>query len=482
MRGLRSTYCLVFCCLLVITGRAQVEPENALRLDDGQIIITIDNRWTSEQRQQVQMLFEVDSLLMMKAFENLQEVTVDSVTWKIRRVDQNRAEVFKSAMDYTDGVFDREDIVFVEDDWINFGKKEAARISEPSGVNILTRNDVFNYRKGKARFFLPNRLQAQQVYLSGTFNDWSTMKTPMQRTDSGWVTSMDLLPGKYLYKYIIGGRWTADPYNKLQEDDLNGGFNSVIFCYNYRFFLKGFQNARNVYLAGSFNSWDDDSYSMLRVAGGWAIYLYLREGTHAYKYVVDGQWILDPANPVSRTDGYGNMNSFVSLGDTLWFRLGGHHEAEKVILAGNFNAWNSEELSMDKIAEGWELPYVLGPGNYEYKFIVDGEWMTDPANSLTTGSGIFTNSFLSVKPNYAFRLKDYLDAETVVVTGSFNSWNEEGFRMLKQETQWIFPIYLLPGKYTYKFIVDGEWILDPGNDLWEENEYGTGNSVLWMEP
>jgi hypothetical protein len=29
-------------------------------------------------------------------------------------------------------------------------------------------------------------------------------------------------------------------------------------------------------------------------------------------------------------------------------------------------------------------------------------------------------------------------------------------------------------------IVDKEWKLDPGNELWEENEYGTGNSVLWI--
>jgi hypothetical protein len=54
--------------------------------------------------------------------------------------------------------------------------------------------------------------------------------------------------------------------------------------------------------------------------------------------------------------------------------------------------------------------------------------------------------------------------------------------MIKKAGAWIFPIYLKPGKYTYKFIVDQKWILDPANDLWEDNEYGTGNSVLWIEP
>jgi hypothetical protein len=54
--------------------------------------------------------------------------------------------------------------------------------------------------------------------------------------------------------------------------------------------------------------------------------------------------------------------------------------------------------------------------------------------------------------------------------------------MTKKQGKWVFPMYLRPGKYTYKFRVDDKWILDPGNDLWEGNEYGTGNSVLWIEP
>jgi hypothetical protein len=33
----------------------------------------------------------------------------------------------------------------------------------------------------------------------------------------------------------------------------------------------------------------------------------------------------------------------------------------------------------------------------------------------------------------------------------------------------------------YKFIVDGKWILDPGNKLWEQNAENTGNSILWID-
>jgi hypothetical protein len=54
--------------------------------------------------------------------------------------------------------------------------------------------------------------------------------------------------------------------------------------------------------------------------------------------------------------------------------------------------------------------------------------------------------------------------------------------MIKQGGRWILPIYLRPGKYTYKFIVDGNWIIDPFNELYEQNEFDTYNSVLWVDP
>jgi hypothetical protein len=37
------------------------------------------------------------------------------------------------------------------------------------------------------------------------------------------------------------------------------------------------------------------------------------------------------------------------------------------------------------------------------------------------------------------------------------------------------------GKNRYKFIVDGTWMIDPGNKLWEPNEFDTGNSVVWID-
>jgi 1,4-alpha-glucan branching enzyme len=172
----------------------------------------------------------------------------------------------------------------------------------------------------------------------------------------------------------------------------------------------------------------------------------------------------------------------MGIGDTLVFRLKGYSSAKTVVLSGSFNGWSTNELVMNKTADGWELPYVLAGGNYEYKYIVDGKWMPDPDNPVTTGTGDFINSCVTFKPNYTFVLSQFTEAKTVIVTGSFNGWREDGYQMLRKEGVWTLPVSLKPGKYTYKFIVDGRWLIDPANEYWEENEFGTGNSVLWIEP
>ena len=88
---------------------------------------------------------------------------------------------------------------------------------------------------------------------------------------------------------------------------------------------------------------------------------------------------------------------------------------------------------------------------------------------------------MAFKPNHTFVLENYSDAANVNLAGSFNGWSADSYRMVKKDGKWTISLYLKPGKYTYKFIVDRKWILDPGNEIYEANEYGTNNSVLWIE-
>jgi hypothetical protein len=478
----RKKYLLVLVFLLPgFAARSQFDPNTICRVENGKIYFKIDLKWNKVQKKELTRLFDLDSVVLAGVFGGKTEISLKDAKWQVVKLNDHLVELSKVIKAMPVRPPAANDVFMMDDRWLK-AAAEVERESVDYGINRFTRVSVFQYRDGVARFFLPGHKNAKRIFLSGSFNTWSTSQTPMQACDSGWVVTVKLRPGKYSYKYILDGKWIEDPFNKIKEDDTQGGYNSILYCYNRLFRLRGYPAAHNVILAGSFNNWKEKELKMVHIKGSWLLSLYLREGTHAYKFIVDGVWITDPDNNLKRPDGAGNFNSVIGLGDSILFRLKGFPDAKNVVLSGNFNAWNTGELYMDKIPGGWQLYYVLGPGNYEYKFIVDGKWMTDPANPNTTGSGETQNSFLALKSNYVFRLDQLPEAKKVTVAGSFNSWNEDNFVMLKKDGKWTFPIYLKPGKYTYKFIVDGKWILDPRNELWENNEYGTGNSVLWIEP
>jgi 1,4-alpha-glucan branching enzyme len=54
-------------------------------------------------------------------------------------------------------------------------------------------------------------------------------------------------------------------------------------------------------------------------------------------------------------------------------------EAKTAFISGSFNQWNlsSDRLTKDKKGV-WKISFALGPGAYEYRFFVDGEWRNDP--------------------------------------------------------------------------------------------------------
>lgn len=84
----------------------------------------------------------------------------------------------------------------------------------------------------------------------------------------------------------------------------------------------------------------------------------------------------------------------------------------------------------------------------------------------------------SLKGNTTFRLKGYPNARVVALAGSFNEFNQSQLLFGKEGDEWVVRVDLAPGKYTYKFIIDGDWILDPDNPNTEDDERGFTNSVV----
>lgn len=88
----------------------------------------------------------------------------------------------------------------------------------------------------------------------------------------------------------------------------------------------------------------------------------------------------------------------------------------------------------------------------------------------------------SLKGNTTFRLKGHADASVVVLTGTFNEWNQSQLLFVREGDEWVCRIDLDPGVYQYKFVVDGDWLLDPSNPDTAEDEAGNVNNVIEVKP
>lgn len=70
-------------------------------------------------------------------------------------------------------------------------------------------------------------------------------------------------------------------------------------------------------------------------------------------------------------------------------------------------------------------------------------------------------------------------AKKVSLAGSFNKWDINKL-CAKNDSKgnWIVKVDLKPGKYEYKFFVDGAWVNDPRCASCIPNAFGTHNCVM----
>ena len=62
-------------------------------------------------------------------------------------------------------------------------------------------------------------------------------------------------------------------------------------------------------------------------------------------------------------------------------------QAKAVSVCGEFNGWSAKANPMKLRGEGlWQSVVALKPGRYQYKFVVDGEWMPDPEAKQNVGN------------------------------------------------------------------------------------------------
>ncbi|MCB9294124.1 MAG: hypothetical protein H6559_13540 [Lewinellaceae bacterium] len=260
-------------------------------------------------------------------------------------------------------------------------------------------------------------LDIYEVAVAGDFNNWSRKKWKMKKVGPQRyqlrkkITDFDDAI-QWAYKFVVNGKYWAEPPedirnkskvthdNKVWEEVYNLSLYSARQSPggNARFFLSGFGDAKRVILSGSFNGWDEQAFSMDKVEGGWATRLQLDAGRYEYKFIVDGQWMEDPNNPDKRKNEHDTYNSILYVTKIASFRLEGYDEAQKVFLAGSFNDWRPEDIRMQREGNAWAVTLELPGGKHWYKFVVDGNWIADPANPFREHDGMGNiNSVVVVK-------------------------------------------------------------------------------------
>jgi hypothetical protein len=197
---------------------------------------------------------------------------------------------------------------------------------------------------------------AKAVFLAGDFNGWSaTAQALALDKDGAWSATVALTPGDHEYKYVVDGAWQEDADNPRKKADPFGGSNSLVtvaedgspvvaavaavpaaapapvadkavkapasFTVGAPHAVDGgiqftYHNpdAGKVTLAGTFNGWNADQLPLVNDGkGNWVIVQKLPAGKHEYKFVVDGSWFADTANPETSPDPYGGTNSLVTV-------------------------------------------------------------------------------------------------------------------------------------------------------------------------
>lgn len=190
-------------------------------------------------------------------------------------------------------------------------------------------------------------------------------------------------------------------------------------------------------------------------------------------------------------------------------------QAKAVAIGGTWNDWSDVSSPMGKSIDGLWTWTTLVPASavLEYKFVVDGEWMSDPNAPAQKDDGFgSSNGLVAVKKflpavaakapaavpadnpkNLGFRVEALEDGKTVRVTfrddapaakavflaGTMNNWDKSASPMVKgADGVWTGSCTALKDDVLlYLYVTDGQWLYDPFNPARRDSGMGGYNSV-----
>lgn len=359
-----------------------------------------------------------------------------------------------------------------------------------------------------------------ELYLIGTLVGGWTDSDQVKMTNNGdgtfSYTTKVLSAGTYEFKFKPNASNWDNSFNTEGGTETNSkitinepgvtlnGDGTVTFRYEY--------NGASLYLVGSMNNWSEAIQMQKNSYGLFEVTIDVTAGTtYQYKYKVTddmsdwstgsfGQDGTD-ANSTLKVPGEATAYAPINNGDgTVTFTYK-NLSASKVYLAGDFGGkyqWQAAGIAMAQDPEDGLWKVTINPSeidasrtdktDIQYKFVVDGSWITDPANDkYESGNSVFTYykyedamaPNLNADGTVTFSYKD--DAATsVAFAGDVNGWSATKTPFTKNAYGvWTATVDTLGAEsITYKFVVDGNWIIDPNAQDTVSDGFGGSNGVF----
>ncbi|MBU1699146.1 MAG: alpha amylase N-terminal ig-like domain-containing protein [Candidatus Eisenbacteria bacterium] len=322
----------------------------------------------------------------------------------------------------------------------------AGTITTPAGADAGAGHPV--------TFTYTPMVPTDNIFLAGTFNNWSP--TAMRMTDADgnnvYEYTLNLEPGRYEYKFVVNGTWYEDQKAGEFADDGLGGKNSILNVgeggvipsaggsmggamgegssapapegvFQVAFSYTPDKTPQKVFIAGSFNDWSATSNPMADPEGDgtYSINLVLPGGTHKYKFVVDGVWLHDPKAVEQVDDGFGGRNSVIHI-DESFKKIDLKKGDGKIFTDGITHSFSLSERNMISNQEVLfrARAYTGDVESVSLAWRADGEWTRVPMERLSGDTAFdYYETMLSsdqdLKPfHYAFV---YVDGKTELWLG-----------------------------------------------------------------
>lgn len=274
----------------------------------------------------------------------------------------------------------------------------------------------------------------QEAYVKGSWSsDWSKYYHMSADENGVWSVTADLsLDSSYEYGIMVNDEWKGDPTNPssdgnsqiLRNPSANTDGSYSIYYYP--------QNNENVTLA--YKEAADEAYTTVEMKkdakhAGLLSASIADAGEYEYYLVVNGKKQEDKnaksqsfaINKLPEDDQ--SVKSPVVEGNQVTFNYFGP-TAKEVKVAGDMTSpvWGdgAKLLTYNEKTGFWSITMELKDGTYQYKFIVDGKWITDPRSTAFEGdnSGLYVNVDKPVETE-----KRYILVEYDRTAGDYADWN-----------------------------------------------------------